>query len=246
MPHTPILVVEDDPTVSRFIGEALARLEVDAVFCPTVEAALGACERHAFALVITDLTFPGASGQALIEHLQPRRPGAPRVLVFSAGLHQAVRERMTALGVHQCLAKPASVPELVQAVRDALNLADWPDAPQPDTPVAHPDLQPFELAAIETYFDGDRGFYETFRASCTEQFKVDLQEGDTACAGNDAVALRRVAHSLKSVLQTLGYADHSVCAKAVEQAAQHAPWDAAQAAWADLRGRLVDSFNLSA
>ena len=65
---------------------------------------------------------------------------------------------------------------------------------------------------------------------------------DTAA---DPVTLRRVAHSLKSVLQTLGYADHSVCAKALEQTAQQRPWSEALAGWQDLRQRLVQSFGLA-
>lgn len=245
--HT-VLVVEDDPSVSRFVGEALARLELDAVYCAKVSEAMRACEQRSFGLVITDLTFPEGSGLDLIRFLQQRSTGlvTPRVVVFSAGLFEARRKQLTAQGVFHCLAKPASVPQIIQVVRLALGLSDWPEAPKPSLLSVHPDLQPFEVAAIETFFDGDRPFYETFRKTCIVQFQTDLREGDQACASADPIAIRRVAHSLKSVLQTLGHADHALCAQELEQAAQHAPLEEAIAGWAELRRRLVSSFGLSA
>jgi chemotaxis protein histidine kinase CheA len=110
----------------------------------------------------------------------------------------------------------------------------------------HDDLQPFELEAIEIYFDGDRSFYEVFRSSCIVQFATDLSEGDAACALGDAAALRRVAHSLKSVLRTLGHTQVSAAAKQAEDAAHQGPWDQAQAQWHALRQQLVNSFRLPA
>jgi len=100
------------------------------------------------------------------------------------------------------------------------------------------------LEAIATYFDGDREFYQVFLGSCITQFVVDIHEGDEAVAAADAATLRRVSHSLKGVLQTLGQAEHSVCAKAVEQACQFAPWEQAVAGWQDLRARLISAYSL--
>jgi HPt (histidine-containing phosphotransfer) domain-containing protein len=105
-------------------------------------------------------------------------------------------------------------------------------------------LQPFQLEAIEEYFDGDRSFYTVFLNSCIDQFAQDLAEADTACAQGDAATLRRVAHSLKSVLRTLGFAADSALAKQVEEAAQHRPLADAQTQWLALRERLVHTFEL--
>jgi len=105
-------------------------------------------------------------------------------------------------------------------------------------------LTPEEAAAVDTYFDGDREFYLSFRATTLSQFVVDLREGDAACRAQDAAALRRVAHNLKGVLRTLGYDAHSACAREAEIAAQQTPWDAAEQAWLALRARLVQAFIL--
>jgi CheY-like chemotaxis protein/HPt (histidine-containing phosphotransfer) domain-containing protein len=244
MTESRVLVVEDDEAASYFVTEALEGLDLQVRVCRSVEAAQEALAAQPVQLVITDLGFEGASGFALIHHLRGL-PVPPVVIVFSGGLHAAVREQLASLGVFRTLAKPASRQELAHTVRQALNLSDWPEAPNQETRLDPTGLKPFELAAIETFFDGDRTFYETFRASCVEQFAVDLAAGDQACAAGDAAALRRVAHSLKSVLQTLGYADHSVCARSVEEAAQHRALPDAATGWQDLRQRIVQSFGLS-
>ncbi len=105
-------------------------------------------------------------------------------------------------------------------------------------------LSPDELAAIDTYFDGDRAFYDQFRASCVQQFSEDIAQGDGACKAQDAPVLRRTAHSLKSVLMTLGHPELSAQAKSVELAAQSRPWDEALAGWQGLRAQLVQAFGL--
>lgn len=246
MKRARILVVEDDEAVRRFIALALLGVDADVVEADDVAGALVILGEAPVDLVFTDLTLPGESGLGLIERVtrDPQLGNGARVVVFSGGLHAAMRDQLTALGVWCCLEKPASLGQIEACVRDALNHSDWPDTHMPSGHLSQDGLQPHELAAIETYFDGDRTFYETFRASCIAQFTHDLSEGDRACQNGDAMALRRTAHGLKSVLQTLGYADHSVCAKGLEGTVQQGSWEASVAGWQELRGRLVRSFGL--
>lgn len=106
------------------------------------------------------------------------------------------------------------------------------------------ELQPHECLAVETYFEGDAVFYRSFYDSCVVQFVVDVAEGDAACQAHDAPVLRRTAHSLKSVLTTLGHEALATQAKSVEQAAQQEPWQAAVQGWCDLRAGLQQAFQL--
>ncbi len=109
----------------------------------------------------------------------------------------------------------------------------------PDQLAAH------EQEAVAVYFDGDAEFYRLFLASAVQQFPADLREGDAAVRAGDVQALRRVAHTLKGVLLTLGHADLSAHAKVVELAAQQSPWDEAVTGWHELGARLVATFDLA-
>lgn len=242
--HTQrLLLIEDDAPVRQFVLQALEPLSLEVVSCGRLQEALAALATSAFDLVFTDLELPDGSGLDLVRDLlagtgiQP----VPKVVVYSGGLYAAMRDHLLGLGVWRNLVKPSTRSEIENCVREALDMVNWPEGPSP-APSSSTALPAHELLAIETYFDGDAEFYRTFRASCCEQFKRDIQEGDEACDLGDAPRLRRIAHSLKSVLQTLGYADHSLCARAVEQQAQQKPWEDALAGWRELRLRIDRTF----
>ncbi|WP_144289947.1 Hpt domain-containing protein [Ideonella sp. A 288] len=92
--------------------------------------------------------------------------------------------------------------------------------------------------AVDTYFDGDRPLYEAFRASCLRQFHEDARQCDAACASGDLLSLRRVVHSLKTVLLTLGHPVLAAHAAAVEHRAAAGASDACQE-WVGLRTALL-------
>lgn len=99
-----------------------------------------------------------------------------------------------------------------------------------------------EKQAVEIYFDGDRDLFMAFRQSCLEQFDVDLAEGDAAIEDHDVACLRRVAHSLKGVLRTIGYDDLSDMAKVVENAAHQNQWESAVSQWQLFSQGLRETF----
>jgi HPt (histidine-containing phosphotransfer) domain-containing protein len=101
-----------------------------------------------------------------------------------------------------------------------------------------------EKQAIEIYFDGDRDLFMAFRQSCLGQFDVDLAEGDAAIEDNDAPSLRRVAHSLKGVLRTIGYDDLSDMAKVVENTAHQNQWESAVSQWQQFSQGLRKAFGI--
>lgn len=91
--------------------------------------------------------------------------------------------------------------------------------------------------AIDLYFEGDRSLYAEYAAACLTQFTADIEAGDAACARGEAPAMRRLAHSLKTVLMTLGRNDLSELARAIEAAAEDGS-SAWQEIWPALRAAL--------
>lgn len=106
-------------------------------------------------------------------------------------------------------------------------------------PPAAPGLAPAEQQAVERHFGGDQTLFTAFRAASLAQFPDDVACGDAALARADAATLRRVAHSLKSVLTMLGQDGPAASARALEQHCAAGDWAAAAPLWPGLRDTLV-------
>lgn len=235
-----VLLVEDDASLQRFVALALDTVPIELLTCGSVDAALALLAQQPVQLILTDLMMPGRSGFDLIQALQaqPALRGQARLAVFSAGLTPKVQQRLEGLQVWRLLSKPCSIAELEACVREGARVGE------DDAPTAAPaPAQDPSADAIARHFGGNAALYLAFRASCLQQFAADLVAGDQACARADGPALHRLAHSLKSVLLTLGHAEASTQARQLEDLAAHLPaqpdptaaWPALRARWVDLR-----------
>jgi len=231
-----VLLVEDDASLQRFVALALEELNIELLLCSGVDAALALLAQQGVQLILTDLMMPGRSGFELIEELtaRPALRGEARLVVFSAGLTPPVRQRLESQQVWRLLSKPCSVAELEACISDGVGLGTYG--------VAEPPVDP-DSSAIAQHFGGNAALYQAFRASCLQQFAADLTAGDLACAQTDSPALRRLAHSLKSVLLTLGHAEASARAGRLEDLAEHLSqardWPAARLQWQGLREAMA-------
>lgn len=244
-----------------YIETALHELNIELVLCSTVSQAAAAFDGGPVGLLITDLMLPGESGIHLLERLRAdgARYGGAKVVVVSAAIDGAgIPQRLAELGVWRMLRKPVALAELESCVTEALRTgkpAAMPRAPAeadgpPGDPAAaqgprrqgRPD-QPGgpvrRSAAITEFFGGDAALYGAFRSACLLQFTADVQHGDRCAQAPDLPALRRLAHSLKSVLRSLGEDDATVAAEGLEAGALEGDGLGAQRAWLGLRAHLL-------
>lgn len=237
-----VLLVEDDNSIARFVQMALEELPIELVTCANVPDAMQALHAGGVELIITDLMLPGESGIDLVQRLlqEPVHGRRIPVAVFSAGLTPPVREQLQAMKVWRMVSKPASVAELEACVTDALALVAEPPANAPATSTTLADeAADDEAQAIATHFAGDEFLFKAYRASCLQQFPADVRQGDAACTAQDWPALRRLAHSLATVLLTLGHPAQSVRARQLENAAAQPAPEACLEHWRLLRAFLL-------
>lgn len=227
-----VLLVEDDASIRRFVAMALEDQPIELVEATTLAEAEAALAEAPVRLLISDLMLPDGSGMALLQALaaDPARRAGARLAAFSAGISAERRAQLEALGVDEVISKPAALAALEGCVQRALEGAAAPPPATAEPPVAD---------VVERHFGGDRALYEAFSDACYGQFTLDLRQGDAADAAGDLPALRRLAHSLKSVLQTLGHEDASRAAAALETLAAEGDRTRAPAGWARLRAALV-------
>jgi CheY-like chemotaxis protein len=244
MSRARVLLVDDDASIRRFVALALEDLDIELVEAGSVAQARQQLAEGRFALVITDLMMPGETGLDLLQHLDehPEQRAGAKLAVFSAGLNAAMQARLTGFDIWRQLSKPIALSELERCVVDAIDAAPTaaaPSAPPGGRATSTGDLSAAEQSAVERHFAGDRDLFLAYRASCVAQFAADQRLGDEALARGDAAALRRLGHSLKSVLLTLGQLEASATARQLEDAGTRADWEATPGAWQALRAHLA-------
>jgi CheY-like chemotaxis protein len=116
-----VLLVEDDPQVSRAVGRILVDKGWTVTACADAESALERfrSDPGAFDVVLTDQTLPRMAGDELTSALLAICPDLPVVICtgYSEHLDDA---RARALGARALLPKPLDVPELLAVLRAAV------------------------------------------------------------------------------------------------------------------------------
>ncbi|WP_287924505.1 response regulator [Diaphorobacter sp.] len=234
MAQARVLVLEDDPAIQRFIALTLMGQDLELLPCSTLAGARTVLTAAPVQLLLMDLTLPDGAGLELLHWLrEPRAAGtAAKVVVFSGGVDTLASQQLHALGVWRVLHKPSSVPALLGCVQEALEATP----PAGGTDEGPDSLDVAGDPAVE-FFAGNRALYATYRTACVARFAQDVEQGDEALRTGDVQSLRRVAHSLKSVLRMLGHVALSAQAAAIEEAACHGS-PAAQQQWPLLRAAL--------
>lgn len=102
----PILVVDDERSLRRFLKIFLERLGHEVV---TASSGHEAAERLAngerFSLVLTDMMMPDGDGMIVLEAARRHLPSAPAIVMTALPL-EAIRERAGDLGALQVIEKP--------------------------------------------------------------------------------------------------------------------------------------------
>jgi len=117
-----ILVVDDHPLIQQALAHALPALHgaIDVIAAIDRDEALTALARHPdCALVLLDLTLPGAHGLDLLAQMRRDFPLLP-VVVLSATHDRATVGAAMAAGAQGYIAKTSTPDELLDAVRTVL------------------------------------------------------------------------------------------------------------------------------
>ncbi len=119
-PKRKILIVEDDPDTRLGLVVRLAKEGYATLWAPDAPAALMLAQKERPDLVLLDLGLPGGDGLLLLERLKRTGLAPMPVIVLSARDPGINGPRAIERGAEAYLHKPAQVPELLGAIRKAL------------------------------------------------------------------------------------------------------------------------------
>ena len=118
-----ILIIEDERTISNFIGRALASNDYRTIPAYTGKEGLSLFFSHGPDLVLLDLGLPDMDGLEILAQLR----GLPRevpVIIISARDRESEKVRALDMGADDYVVKPFGVSELLARIRSTLRRAD--------------------------------------------------------------------------------------------------------------------------
>ncbi len=124
MDEYKVLIVEDSPTMRQLIAFSLKRLKnIKIVEASDGVDGLKKLSQDAFNLIITDINMPVMDGLKLVSLIRKDAvyKTVPIFIITTEG-GQEDRERAMALGANAYITKPISGPQVLEMVKNYLNI----------------------------------------------------------------------------------------------------------------------------
>ena len=119
--HTLVSIVDDDESVRESLPDLVRQFGFAVEAFPSAEAFLASEFVGQTRCLILDVAMPGMSGPDLQEELAGRQQMMPIVFITASG-DMALRPRLLAQGAVECLFKPFSETDLLDALNAALRM----------------------------------------------------------------------------------------------------------------------------
>ena len=116
-----VLVAEDNPAVREFIVRSLASAGHKVTAAIDGQEALDILTREKFHVLVTDIVMPNVDGIALAMKAIRLFPDL-RIVMISGYAQERMRAHNLDALVHRIIAKPFSLEEICEAVKNALTL----------------------------------------------------------------------------------------------------------------------------
>jgi len=118
-----VLIIEDDPDISRLIKINLQDLDCDATIAGNGIEGLDAFKQNQFDLVVLDLMLPGMDGLSVCREMRKGDAYAP-ILMLTAKSTELDRVVGLEMGADDYLTKPFSIPELMARIKALFRRVD--------------------------------------------------------------------------------------------------------------------------
>ena len=113
-----ILLVDDEPNIRRFLGDALRKREHQVLAFSSAEEALEILDDRTMDLVVLDISLPGMDGLSALEKIQ-KLDDPPLVIMITAYGDVKSAVQAMKLGAHDYITKPFEIAEMELAVTRA-------------------------------------------------------------------------------------------------------------------------------
>lgn len=231
-----ILLAEDvelNQMIARHILEAWG---MEVTIANNGKEALNAVEKNNYDLVLMDIQMPEMDGIEATKNIRlladPEKANVP-VIALTANALKGDSEKYLSMGMTDYLSKPFDETKLFQVItRNIANLDSVPEEEegekkeepsvikqQKSVPMATDTL--YDLSTIRSISGGDEGFVKKMIDLFIETVPQNVEELNKALAEQDWDQVSKMAHKLKSTLDSMGIASVKQDVRTVEQNAKN-------------------------
>lgn len=241
----PMLVVEDNPVMVAIIGKILTRMECPFDVAADGAAAVDACGKSDYSIVLMDINMPGMNGMEAtrkIRGLSAHYSAAP-IIAVTANLDPEDIARYKTAGMTDCVKKPVNQIDLGRVIAAFLAPDEDPrkisarkfrkNALQLDQ-LGEDDLDALNWETLREYGGVMKEEFPRLLRSYLMAAPGVMDALSDAVFGEDAKALEFQAHKLKSTSIVFGAESVSHLAAQLEQCGRGGDMEAAKALFNEL------------
>ncbi len=217
-PGRRVLVAEDDPISRKVVVRLLEKRGVHVDWVSDGRAAVDACVRQAYDLVLMDCRLPALDGLSATMEIR-RREGLDRhvpIVALTANAAHEVERQCLAAGMDAYLRKPIRT-EALDTILDR-----WLTARA--TPTG--DAAVVDVGGLLDRVDGDLGFVRDLLAGLERDAPCWVTELRAVIERHDTAATEELAHAIHGSLANLGGIRAAAVAERIEAGARRAAVDA--------------------
>jgi PAS domain S-box-containing protein len=199
-----ILLAEDNE-VNRLV--AITVLENYGVLITEVKngaEAVKALKKNTYDLVLMDVQMPVMNGMEATEVIRKELKLDIPIIALTANTIKGDSEKCLAVGMNSFVSKPFEENDLISAIASLLHLETGkPDETATDNEATPTDAPLFSLEKLEQISRGDKAFIKRMLKLFMEQTTQVITEMHQALQINDIDAIRKVAHKIKPMIDSL-------------------------------------------
>ncbi|MDB6102717.1 MAG: hypothetical protein JWO52_2716 [Gammaproteobacteria bacterium] len=241
-----VLIAEDNVVSQQAAKRFLEAIGCDVMVVEDGAAAVSACARQEFGLVLMDLQMPRMDGiQATHEIRRQERPGRHiPILALTAKSASDELARCTAAGMNGLLTKPLDIGRLRQTL-DRFGLARRTlEMPAPSAAaIGGQSGEPVDLMTLNAKFSGDTVFVRRLCQTFVTDTSQTLEELESAVAADERARVRLLSHKIRAAGSTVYAHRLTAIATNIESEAMTAAMPALAAA-AELLRQAFDEATL--
>ncbi|AHF05471.1 hypothetical protein MARPU_08065 [Marichromatium purpuratum 984] len=220
-----VLLVEDNQTNQEVALAMLGKMGLEVAVANNGREALARFAEHPLDLVLMDLQMPEMDGFEATAALRATARGREvPIVAMTAAAFESDRERVSAVGMNDFIAKPVDPRQLVSVLLRWLpggaesggeaGMAEAVDVVSDTAPQPAAAFEELDLASARERLDGD----EAVLRAVLDGFLRDVADWPAQLAAADEQSAQRLAHTLKGAAGNVGAVRVQHAAQALERA----------------------------